>query len=381
MLTLDLFVPVGRDHEALRLVDAPAEHAQGVQGRLVRPVDVLEDDDLVVKGSSPRSARATARGSAPAASRSASAPSVWAAMSANGPSGVGVARFSHDPRRTRQPGLRAERPHERRLPDPGLAADEDEPSPLHGGRCEGGQQLVPLEKRRHRLMFCPSYAGSRPDWLKRARQAYDRWMAVAAAPRTELVERGEPRATLHEAFSEARERRGGLVFVSGEAGVGKTALLRRFADELGEAAPVLWGACDPLLTPPPLGPILEIAAEAPSAIAEAIDAGGAHAIAAALLGAGHDWRPLVLVLEDVHWADEATLDVVRVLGRRVGGTPTLVLATYRDDELDRFDPLRRPRRARDHRGASAAWRSRLCRPRVSRSWRRTTAPTQARPTG
>ena len=48
----------------------------------------------------------------------------------------------------------------------------------------------------------------------------------------------------------------------------------------------------------------------------------------------------MLVLEDVHWADEATLDVVRVLGRRVGGTSTLVLATYRDDELDRFDPLR-----------------------------------------
>ena len=50
--------------------------------------------------------------------------------------------------------------------------------------------------------------------------------------------------------------------------------------------------------------------------------------------------PIVIVLEDVHWADEATLDVLRVLGRRVGGSPTLVIATYRDDELDRFHPLR-----------------------------------------
>ena len=165
-------------------------------------------------------------------------------------------------------------------------------------------------------------------------------MAVAAAPRTELLERGEPLAALHEASSEARQGQGSLVFVGGEAGVGKTALVRRFVDELGEAASVLWGACDPLLTPPPLGPILEIAAEAPSAVAEAIDAGGAHAIAAALLDAGDRRRPLVLVLEDVHWADEATLDVVRVLGRRVGGTSLLAIATFRDDELERTHPLR-----------------------------------------
>ena len=50
--------------------------------------------------------------------------------------------------------------------------------------------------------------------------------------------------------------------------------------------------------------------------------------------------PTILVLEDLHWADEATLDVLRLLARRVESVPALVLASYRDDELDRGHPLR-----------------------------------------
>ena len=48
----------------------------------------------------------------------------------------------------------------------------------------------------------------------------------------------------------------------------------------------------------------------------------------------------VIVIEDIHWADEATLDLLRFLARRVRNTSVLLIATYRDDELDRMHPLR-----------------------------------------
>lgn len=77
-----------------------------------------------------------------------------------------------------------------------------------------------------------------------------------------LLERAEPLATLETALDHTRKGRGRLLLVGGEAGVGKTALVRRFCDELSGAASVLWGGCDPLHTPRPLGPFLDIA-EAP----------------------------------------------------------------------------------------------------------------------
>jgi DNA-binding CsgD family transcriptional regulator/tetratricopeptide (TPR) repeat protein len=167
-------------------------------------------------------------------------------------------------------------------------------------------------------------------------------MAVTELTRTEsLLERDEPLADLQSSLARARTGAGRLVLVGGEAGVGKTALVRRLCDELGLAATVHWGECDPLLTPRPLAPFHEIADAAGGPVRDAINAGAStHQVAAAVLGAGDRRTPLVLVLEDVHWADEATLDVLRVLGRRVGKSPALVLATYRDDELDRAHPLR-----------------------------------------
>ncbi len=156
-----------------------------------------------------------------------------------------------------------------------------------------------------------------------------------------LLERGDLLAGLRTALADARAGDGALVLVGGEAGVGKTALTRLFVDEADRDATSLWGRCDPLVTPPPLGPFLEVAAVAPPVVADAIHAdAGAHAVAAALLAAGKEDLPLLLILEDVHWADEATLDVLRVLGRRVRGSAAMVIATYRDDELERKHPLR-----------------------------------------
>lgn len=131
------------------------------------------------------------------------------------------------------------------------------------------------------------------------------------------------------------------MLVGGEAGVGKTALVQRFCDEQGGAARVLWGACDALFTPRPLGPLLDIARATEDGLGELIASGAKpYEVADLLMRELLAKMPTILGLEDMHWADEATLDVLRLLGRRVEAVPALVLATYRDDGLDRSHPLR-----------------------------------------
>ena len=160
-------------------------------------------------------------------------------------------------------------------------------------------------------------------------------------PATELLERQGELDALAALLDDVREqRRGWLVLLAGEAGVGKTALLRRFRDQHRSSARVLWGACDALYTPSPLGPLIDVA-ESSGGEVETLVHGAAkpHEVATALMHELGRHAPSVLVLEDVHWADEATLDVVRLLGRKVEGVPALVLVSYRD-ELDRVHPLR-----------------------------------------
>jgi DNA-binding CsgD family transcriptional regulator/tetratricopeptide (TPR) repeat protein len=133
---------------------------------------------------------------------------------------------------------------------------------------------------------------------------------------------------------------GGLVLLAGEAGAGKTVLLRRFcADKPGTR--LLWGACDALFTPRALGPLLAVAERTGGELHELVrDGARPHDVASALIAELQREPSTILVLEDVHWADEATLDVLRVVGRRIEGAPALVVATFRDDELDAAHPLR-----------------------------------------
>ena len=153
-----------------------------------------------------------------------------------------------------------------------------------------------------------------------------------------LVERDDALAALHEALSEARAGSGRIALVSGEAGVGKTSLVRSFCRALGDVR-IFEGACDPLFTPRPLGPFEEIAERVGPELSLLVSDGSLHEISEHILR-DLDASPTVLVLEDVHWADEATLDVLRMLGRRIAQAPGLVVATYRDDELERTHGLR-----------------------------------------
>jgi DNA-binding CsgD family transcriptional regulator/tetratricopeptide (TPR) repeat protein len=157
-----------------------------------------------------------------------------------------------------------------------------------------------------------------------------------------LLERTAELSTLADGLEAvARSGRGQVVLVGGEAGVGKTALVRRFRDEHRRSARVLWGACDPLFTPSPLGPLRVVAEETGGELDEVLARGVMpHAVVTALARELRARAPTVFVLEDAHWADEATLDVLRLLARRVETVPALVVATYRDDELDRAHPFR-----------------------------------------
>lgn len=133
-----------------------------------------------------------------------------------------------------------------------------------------------------------------------------------------------------------------MVFVAGEAGIGKTTLVRALRQEVGDTVKVLWGACDPLSTLRPLSPLLDIAGDRDSGITDLVKEGGdPYDVFAGLvehLKSGR--RPTLVVVEDLHWADQATLDFVRFVGRRVPETKSLVVATYRDDEIGPDHPLR-----------------------------------------
>lgn len=155
-----------------------------------------------------------------------------------------------------------------------------------------------------------------------------------------LLEREELLATLQTRLGRVAAGPGILVFVEGEAGIGKTALLKSFADMQPAEIPVRWGACDALQTPRPLGPLYDIAAQAAGELRNALDNDIERQ---RVFGAFLDLlcvRPSVVLLEDLHWADEATLDLLRYIGRRIERTRSLVVASFRNDEVGPSHPLR-----------------------------------------
>ncbi|HEY0648660.1 ATP-binding protein [Phenylobacterium sp.] len=149
----------------------------------------------------------------------------------------------------------------------------------------------------------------------------------------ELLERDEPRARLEDALAAARKGRGRVVSLEGEAGIGKTSLTLAFAEDHRSDARVHVGGCENLATPEPLGPLRDIARESQGRFA--LSPSGQLATYEALLRLLTGGRgPALLVLEDIHWADDATLDLLRFLGRRIRAAGVLVLVSFRNDEPD-----------------------------------------------
>ncbi len=163
--------------------------------------------------------------------------------------------------------------------------------------------------------------------------------ALADTLRVELLERQSQLDELSRHLREAGSVAGKVAFVSGEAGAGKSALVERFAQQIPRTTRVLWGHCDALQTSRVLGPVNEVAAGL-SLGGTAADASRETLFSRLLERLTAPNPPTVVVLEDLHWADEATLDFVHFLGRRIQRTRCLLIATHRNDELAATHPLR-----------------------------------------
>lgn len=156
----------------------------------------------------------------------------------------------------------------------------------------------------------------------------------------ELLEREQHLAQLEEHLRQAARGHGRLVLVGGEAGVGKTALVDTFARHAGTA--VLRTSCDALSTPAPLSLLRDLAPQLGLTVdGRPLDSDARERLFWEVLEAlAARPEPTVVIGEDAHWADGATLELLRFLGRRVGGLRTLLVVTYRDDEIGPDHPLR-----------------------------------------
>jgi DNA-binding CsgD family transcriptional regulator len=155
-----------------------------------------------------------------------------------------------------------------------------------------------------------------------------------------LLERDGFLRTLEHLLAWVEEGSGRIALVIGEAGIGKTSLVERFLRHRSSILRVLWGGCEALFTPRPLGPLYDIALETQSSLHALLEGVANRAVLFPAVLNELKQAPTVLVIEDIHWADEATLDLIKYLGRRISRTPILLILTFRDDELARDHPLR-----------------------------------------
>jgi DNA-binding CsgD family transcriptional regulator/RecA/RadA recombinase len=154
-----------------------------------------------------------------------------------------------------------------------------------------------------------------------------------------MLERDRELQALLAAFGSVDQTGGRVVLVCGEAGIGKTSLIVRLVEQVQGEHTVALGLCDPLDTPRPLGPVRDITWKllGPPTGEARDEVRCFEGLMAALARAG---CPVLLVIEDLHWVDERTLDWLKFLGRRIAQVPVLLVCSYRDDELEAGHPVR-----------------------------------------
>ena len=156
-----------------------------------------------------------------------------------------------------------------------------------------------------------------------------------------LFERDTELQLLADLAAHTAQGAGHVVALSGDAGIGKSSLLREFAANLARPSVCYWGMCDALFTPRPLGPVQDIAALLLSQTGDRSDKGGIELFPQLFARLQQADAPTVLIVEDLHWADVGTLDFIRFLGRRITLCPVLLVISFRDDEVGRDHALRR----------------------------------------
>jgi DNA-binding CsgD family transcriptional regulator/tetratricopeptide (TPR) repeat protein len=158
----------------------------------------------------------------------------------------------------------------------------------------------------------------------------------------ELLEREQQFSELRRFLTESSAGSGRVVFVGGEAGAGKSALTEDFTRRFAREIPSYWGHTDALDTSQALAPVYELAASLSLGTPASSILPSRDELFSRIFARLAPPNPACMVIfEDLHWADEATLDFVRFLGRRIQRTRSLLIVTYRDDELQPTHPLRR----------------------------------------
>jgi predicted ATPase len=156
-----------------------------------------------------------------------------------------------------------------------------------------------------------------------------------------ILEREDELSVLTGAVRAAASGQGSVVLIMGEAGIGKSSLVEALRPHMPAEGRMFVGYCDDLATPRTLGPFRDLVGSVGTEFSLAVTDGSDRDRVLTALRTELDWaeHPTVLVIEDIHWADDATLDALRYLIRRIADLPTVLILTYRDDELNREHAL------------------------------------------